>query len=112
MAVRVPAHLSRSSRALYRRLVADYGLDEEPHALETLRLACEALDTCAEARAALAQHGMTYVDRRSGAPRARPEVAIERDARLAALRAFRELSLDGGPPPEARPPRIGTGARS
>jgi len=90
--------------------VADYGLSDEPHALEVLRLACEALDRCEEARTALALHGTTFVDR-FGSPKARPEVAIERDSRLAAMRAFRELSLDAEMP-EALPPRLGTGARS
>ncbi len=102
--------MSRSSKALWRRLVAEYGLDGEPHALETLRLACEALDRCEEARLALAAHGTTYTDRFL-APKARPEVAIERDSRIAAMRGFRELSLDGELP-AMRPPRIGTGKRS
>lgn len=102
-----PRHLSRSSKALWRRLVADYALDGEPHALETLRLACEALDRCEEARKALAQHGTTYVDR-FGSPKARPEVAIERDARIAAMRAFRELSLDSDVA-DPRIPRVGGG---
>ncbi len=102
-----PPHLSRSSKRLWRQVVSDYAL--EPHALEVLRLALEALDRAADARDALAQHGTTYNDR-FGSPRARPEVSIERDARLAALRAFRELMLDGAESDEVRPPRIGTGA--
>ena len=85
MAVTAPKHLSRSSKRLYRRLVTDYELAEEVHALEVLRLGLEALDRAAQARVALAAHGMTYVDR-FGAPKARPEVAIERDARIAADR--------------------------
>ncbi len=110
MSTHAPKHLSKPSRALWRRLVAEYGLRDEPHALEVLRLACEALDRCEEARDALATHGTTYVDR-FGSPKARPEVAIERDSRLGAMRAFRELSLDGEVP-EARLPRVGTGGRS
>lgn len=102
-----PRHLSSRSRRLYRSLVADYRLDREPHALETLRLALEALDRAEQAREALARHGTTFTDR-FGQPRVRPEVAIERDSRLAALRAFRELSLDGAVvEDDARPPRIG-----
>jgi hypothetical protein len=92
---------------LWRRLVDDYGLDAEPHALRVLTLACEALDRCEEARQALARHGTTYLDR-FGSPRARPEVAIERDSRIAAMRAFRELSLDADAP-EPRIPRVGGG---
>jgi len=91
--------------------VADYELDREPHALETLRLACEALDRCAEAREVLASEG-PYVRDRFGQVRAHPAVAVERDSRLAALRAFRELSLDRTAPDDVRPPRVGTGALS
>jgi terminase small subunit-like protein len=98
-------HLSKSSKALYRQLAEDYELTKEPHALEVLRLALEALDRCEEARRAIAQHGATYVDR-YGQPKARPEVGIERDSRIAAMRAFRELSLDGATPDEVRLPRV------
>ena len=41
----------------------DYRLDREAAALETLRLALEAIDRTEEAREALAKHGTTYVDR-------------------------------------------------
>ncbi len=109
MTVRAPQHLSRPSKALYRRLAADYALDAEPHALEVLRLGLEALDRADEARQALAQHGVTFTDR-FGSPRARPEVTIERDSRLAAVRCFRELALDGDVG-DARMPRT-NGARS
>jgi phage terminase small subunit len=107
MATHAPKHLSKPSKSLWRKIVADYGLDDEAHALETLRLACEALDRGEQARAALAIHGTTYTDR-AGAHRARPEVAIERDSRIAVMRAFRELSLDGDVP-NARVPRVGGG---
>jgi phage terminase small subunit len=108
-----PAHLSPSSKRLYRQLVADYALDREPAAIETLRLACEALDRAAEARRELAENGAVYIDR-FNQPKTSPWVAIERDSRIAAVRCFRELSLDGGSGDytDARPPRIGSGALS
>lgn len=106
-----PSHLSASSKKLYRQLVADFGLDREPHALKTLQLACEALDRGAEARRELDEHGAVYVDR-FGQPKTSPWVQIERDARIGALRALRELSLDGSDVADARPPRIGSGALS
>lgn len=105
---RPPQHLTRSSKALWRQLVADYGLGEEPHALRVLTLGCEALDRCEQARVALARHGTTYEDR-FAQPRVRPEVAIERDSRTAAMRAFRELALDGEPAGGPRIPRVGGG---
>ena len=97
MARRAPAHLSEASRSWWRSVAADYGLEE--HHERLLTLAAEAWDRCQEAREALAG-GITYIDR-FGQPRARPEVAIERDARLAFVRIVRELNLDadagGGP---------------
>lgn len=96
-----PSHLTPSSKSLFRRIASDYQLDREPAALETLRLACEALDRCAEARQVIEAEGALTADR-FGAPKAHPAVAIERDSRIAALRAFRELSLDG----EYTEPRI------
>jgi hypothetical protein len=57
------------------------------------------------AREALKQHGMTYLDR-FGAPHARPEIAIERDCRIAFARLVRELALDVSEPAEIRPPEI------
>jgi phage terminase small subunit len=96
-----PGHLSAATRRWWHSVVDEYAL--EPHHLHLLRLACEALDRAEEARAALATHGTTYSDR-FGAPRLRPEVAIERDSRLAFARLTRELDLDTA---EAISPRIG-----
>jgi hypothetical protein len=85
-------------------VVADFDLD--PHHLRLLRLACEAWDRGQEAREALAEHGSIYEDR-FGQPRARPEVAIERDARISFARMLRELALDvDGPAEDGRPPRL------
>lgn len=88
----------------------DYQLASEPHAVRTLVLALEASDRCEEARRQLAEHGAVFEDR-FGQPKTSPWVAIERDSRLAAVRCFRELSLDVEYT-DARPPRIGTGALS
>ncbi len=41
----------------------------------------------------IAEKGMIFNDR-FGTPRARPEVAIERDCKTAFMRAIRELDLD------------------
>src|SRR3954454_19378763 len=101
---RAPSHLTDSSRRLWRKLIGDYDLADDDAALQLLRLALEAVDRCEQARAALAEHGTTYDDR-FGCPKARPELAIERDSRLAAARLFRELALDGlDDADDSRPP--------
>jgi hypothetical protein len=86
-------------RAWWRQVNADYEL--APHHLHLLRLCCEALDTAEAARGALALHGVTHVDRH-GIVRLRPEAALQRDSRLAAVRIIRELDLDLEPPVSAR----------
>lgn len=64
----------------------------QPDEKRTLLLACIAYDRAEAARQVLAEKGMTYEDR-FGQPRSRPEVAIERDSRLAYLRCIRALGL-------------------
>lgn len=103
-----PKHLTRASKALWRQIVGEYGLDDEAHALEVLRLALEALDRCKEARLAVAEDG-AYVTDRFGQVKAHPAIAVERDSRIAAMRAFRELSLDADAPVDPRLPRVGGG---
>ena len=100
-----PSHLRPETAAWWRSVQQDFDL--EPHHLRLLRLACEAWDAGQQAREALSHHGTTYVDR-FGQPRARPEVAIERDSRIAVARLLRELALDvdGAGGDEARPPAI------
>lgn len=96
MTVRAPAHLNRQTAAWWRSVVAEYAVEE--HHRRLLTAAAEAWDRMNGAREALAEHGTTYIDR-FGAPRARPEIAIERDSRLAFARLVRELDLRG----ESRP---------
>jgi hypothetical protein len=106
VAVHAPKHLSARSKRLYRQLVADYRLDREAAALETLRLALEALDRTEQARAELARNGGPFYVDRFGQPKTHPAAALERDSRLAALRAFRELGLAPEESDDSqRPPR-------
>jgi hypothetical protein len=78
-------------------VLRDFDLDE--HRVRLLTLAAEAWDRAQEAREAIVVHGPVYEDR-FGQPRARPEVAIERDSRIAFARLLRELDLDGEPGPD------------
>jgi phage terminase small subunit len=101
-----PAHLRPDTAAWWQAVAKDYAL--ESHHLRILTLAAEAWDRGVEARESIAKHGTVYVDR-FDQPRARPEVAIERDSRIAFARLVRELALDLDPPDEAgRPPRLGS----
>src|SRR3954468_8975659 len=86
-----PSHLSSSTKDWWRTTVRDYDL--EPHHLRLLQGAAESWDRYQQARVALAKHGLTFEDDK-GMVRARPEVAIERDSRIAFARLIRELDLD------------------
>lgn len=101
---RPPAHLQAATKRWFAAVLEDYDLDD--HHVRLLTLAAEAWDRGQMARLAIADHGLTFVDR-FGSPHARPEVAIERDARIAFARLLRELDLDGdGGTPESRPPGL------
>ncbi len=98
-----PSHLSPDMTAWWRQIVSEYSL--EPHHLHLLRAACEAWDRMQQAREAVAKHGLTSDDK--GMCRARPEVAMERDSKIAFARLIRELDLDSEPPSQrSRPPAI------
>lgn len=100
---RPPSHLRVASKAWWIAVVTEYKM--EPHHLKLLAQACQALDRAEQAREVLASTGLTFIDK-NGYPRPRPEVAIERDSRLAYVRIVRELKLDQ-PPADSRPPRLG-----
>jgi P27 family predicted phage terminase small subunit len=78
-------------RDWWNSIVAE--IDLEPHRLRVLEAACGAWDRMVEARQAVAEHGLTFTSK-DGDPRPRPEVAIERDARIAFARLVRDLGLD------------------
>ena len=95
---RPPGHLRAATRRWFAAVVADYDLD--PHHVRLLTLAAEAWDRGQQAREVIDRDGMTFSDR-FGQPKARPEIAIERDSRIGFARLIRELGLDVEPPPEA-----------
>lgn len=98
---RAPAHLSKPSKALWRRLVAAYQFEQ--HQLRLLRLALEALDRVDEARRVVGSQGAYFTDR-YGQPRAHPAIGVEKDSSIRAARLFRELAIDV-PADESRLPR-------
>lgn len=105
-----PSHLKPPTKLWWRSVIDEYDL--EPHHLRLLQLAAEAWDSAQAAREAIQRDGMTFVDR-FGSPRARPEVGIERDSRLAFARLIRELDLDCAPPTTTpRPPALNSNKRA
>lgn len=107
---RAPKHLEPATRRWFAAVTAQYQLEE--HHLKLLALAGEAWDRCSAARQAIAEHGLTFCDR-FGTPRARPEIGIERDNRLAFARLLRELDLDVDPPAAPRrSPALNSNRRS
>lgn len=98
--ISAPRTLSPDSRRFWRRVTRDFVL--ESHDLELLRLACEALDRGAEARARILADG-AYIPGRTGL-RAHPAVGIERDSAIRAARLLRELGLSLDSPATSRPP--------
>lgn len=98
-----PSHLSPEGKAWWRDTLADFDL--EAHHLKLLRLACEAYDRCQMARQAIDRDGITVISE-TGAIKAHPACAIERDSRLAFARLLRELDLDTAGPDAPRPPTI------
>ncbi len=87
---KTPEHLSKHAKGFWRWAVSEYQLNEDD--LHLLTMACEAMDRCIQARKRLAKQGLTYTDR-FGQPKSRPEVAIERDSRLAFARLVKQLGL-------------------
>jgi phage terminase small subunit len=107
---KAPVHLKPHSAAWFDGVMSVFEL--APHHVHLLTLACDALDRGAQAREALSANGITYIDAR-GFPKARPEVAIERDARVAFARLLRELDLDWDPFVDpSRPPALHSNRRS
>ena len=99
--IQPPTHLRPSTRDWFLNVVSNYDLEE--HHIKLLILAAEAWDRCCDARASIDTNGLTFVDR-FDCPRARPEIAIERDSRIGFTRLIRELDLDVEPPPASRRP--------
>jgi phage terminase small subunit len=102
---KAPGHLRPTTRRWWLDVSRSYEL--EPHHVRLLTLAADSWDRCQQAREAIAREGITYTTR-LGEPKLRPEVAVERDSRIAFSRLLRELALDVEPPRETpRPPRLG-----
>lgn len=105
MGQQAPKELSNAAKELWRKIVSE-NENMLTHHYALLRVCLLAWDRAEAARKTLDELGVTYTDR-FGAPRSRPEVAVERDSRLAFIRCMRELGLDLEETGEApRPPAL------
>lgn len=104
-----PDHLTPEAKSWWRSVVSEYELAD--HHLKLLQAAAESWGRMQAARAILDEKGLTYDDR-FGAPRARPEIGVERDSRIAFARLVRELDLDLPPPEAPRPPALRSNRRA
>ncbi|RYG96203.1 MAG: hypothetical protein EON58_12600 [Alphaproteobacteria bacterium] len=103
MTTKAPAHLRAATRRWFQGVLSDFDL--EPHDIKLLTLAAEAWDRGQQAREIVDSEGLTFTDR-FGQPKARPELAIERDSRIGFARLLRELALDIDLPDDTRPPGL------
>ena len=92
-----PKHLQLQTRQWWTAVVKKHKLSEPPCRL--LTLAGEAWDRSTAARCSLEQQGLIFLDR-FGQPRPRPEVNIEKDAKLLFARLLRELQISHETLPE------------
>jgi P27 family predicted phage terminase small subunit len=83
---RAPKHLSTEARAFWTQIVTEWAIDDAGALIRLV--ACECLDRLRGAQQVIKREGMTVKGR------AHPATVIERDARLALLRARRQLGLD------------------
>lgn len=104
-----PRYLSASTRRWWCSVVEQWEL--EPHHIMVLTAAAEAWDRLQQARTIIGKEGIAMKTRDGS--KAHPAVQVERDSRLAFLRALRELDLDVQPPAESRrrPPALRSVAR-
>jgi len=98
-----PKHLSAKMKRFWRDLNGRF--DFESQHLHLLRLACESYDRGQQAREILDAEGITYKDR-FDSPKSRPEVQVERDARLSFARLIRELGIETDEADTERPPGL------
>jgi len=84
------ADLKPATQAWFTALCKTYSLGE-PHQ-RLLKAAGACWDRAEQAHLVLDELGLTFVDSR-GNPRPRPEVAIERNSRIAFARLLREIGL-------------------
>jgi len=94
-----PKHLKPATRLWFDQICRDYQLESQH--MKILQTACEAWDLYETSRESIATNGMTFVNKRFGDVKPRPEQHVMQNAQRTFLRALRELNLDVQQPPDA-----------
>jgi len=89
---RVPSHLSKDAKGLWRRLTGEFSIEDEA-GIALLTVAMEAFDRMKSASSAISEHGVLIKDK-FGQLKPNPACAVERDARSQYLMALKQLQLD------------------
>jgi P27 family predicted phage terminase small subunit len=89
---KAPAHLSAAAKKWWAALTDLYEF-ESPDSVMTLECVMECFDRATAARQMVEKDGAVVKDR-FGQLKAHPATVIERDAKMAMLRALRALGLD------------------
>ncbi len=87
-----PKTLSREAAQWWKRLIAEYGIEDEVGFL-LLQTALESFDRMRSAQAAIAEDGASVMDR-FGQTKSHPLLVVERDSRSGMLQALKGLHFD------------------
>ncbi len=90
--MRPPSDLSKTSRALWKAIVSEYGL-EDPAGLKILEVGLQALDRAQRCREQIDRDGELVADR-FGQKKPHPLLPAERDSRAQFMAAMKALNLD------------------
>lgn len=90
--MKAPTHLQRHGRELWRRIQAEYDVNDAG-GLALLTTAAECLDRMRAAQKAISEDGEVVKDR-YGQAKVHPACGLEKDARVGLLAALKQLNLD------------------
>jgi P27 family predicted phage terminase small subunit len=87
-----PKSLSREAKTWWRKIQAEYGIDDEAGLL-LLQTACESFDRMRSCQAEIDRDGQVVKDR-FDQDKPHPLLSVERDARSQMMQALKQLNLD------------------
>lgn len=89
---KAPGHLTDEGRQWWRRIVKEYGIDDDAGLL-LLQTGLEAFCRMRECQAVISTDGAVIKDR-FDQPKPHPLLSVERDSRAQMLAALKQLNLD------------------